>query len=223
MGCAGAALTGPAGAGWAGQSPLCRSRAVASAQRGPLAGVATGLGQLAHHVHALCPLGQKRGLGLVAGRRAGPRRGLGHPAAGLDHDSGPPARGRGSKKNGPTNALGRSRGGLSTKLHLLPDALGRPVRALLTAGQVHDRAPAEELLADLRPSCLVTDRGYDARAWRAHLAARGTQAVIPAQRKPGDTAYTPARHGMATTPPAIANETHLCQAQAVPTLCHPLR
>ena len=84
---------------------------------------------------------------------------------------------------------------MSTKLHLLTDALGRPVRALLTAGQVHDRAPAEALLADLRPACLVADRGYDARAWRAHLAARGTLAVIPAQRKPGDTAYTPARYG----------------------------
>ena len=69
------------------------------------------------------------------------------------------------------------------------------MRALLTAGQVHDRAPAEQLLADLCPACLVADRGYDARTWRAHLAARGTLAVIPAQRKRGDTAYTPARYG----------------------------
>jgi transposase len=84
---------------------------------------------------------------------------------------------------------------MSTKLHLLTDGLGRPVRALLTAGQVHDRTPAEALLADLQPACLVADRGYDARAWRTHLAARGTLAVIPAQRKRGDTAYTPARHG----------------------------
>ncbi len=84
---------------------------------------------------------------------------------------------------------------MSTKLHLLTDALGRPVRALLTAGSVHDRIPAEQVLADLRPACLVADRGYDARAWRAHLAARGTLAVIPAQRKRGDTTYTPARHG----------------------------
>lgn len=84
---------------------------------------------------------------------------------------------------------------MSTKLHLLTDTLGRPVRALLTAGSVHDRTPAEHVLADLRPACLVTDRGYDARAWRTYLAARGTQAVIPAQRKRGDTAYTPPRHG----------------------------
>ena len=134
-------------------------------------------------------------MGPVAGRRADPRRGPGHFIAGFDHESSPPTRSRGSKKNGPANALGRSRGGLSPKLHLLTDALGRPVRALLTAGQVHDRAPAEALLADLPPTCLVAERGYDARAWRAHLAARGTLAVIPAQRKPGDTAYTPARYG----------------------------
>ena len=66
---------------------------------------------------------------------------------------------------------------------------------MLTAGSVHDRRPAEQVLADLHPACLVADRGYDARTWRAYLAARGTQVVIPTQRKRGDTAYTPARHG----------------------------
>lgn len=84
---------------------------------------------------------------------------------------------------------------MSTKLRLLADAPGRPVRALLTAGQVHDRIPAEAPLADWPPACLVADRGYEARAWRQHLARRGTQAVIAAKRQRGDTAYTPARHG----------------------------
>ena len=69
------------------------------------------------------------------------------------------------------------------------------MRALLTAGSVHERTPAEQLLADLRPACLIADRGYDARTWRTCLAARGTLVVIPAQRKRGDTAYTPARYG----------------------------
>lgn len=84
-------------------------------------------------------------------------------------------------------------------MHLLTDALDRPVRALLTAGSVHDRLPAERLLADLHPAYLVADRGYDARAWRTYLAARDTLAVIPAQRKRGDTAYTPARYGYEAT------------------------
>nr|GFB42754.1 hypothetical protein [Tanacetum cinerariifolium] len=126
---------------------------------------------------------------------ARPRRRLRHAAAGFHYGASPPARSRGAKKNRADPALGRSRGGLSTKLHLLTDVLGRPVRALLTAGSVHDRTPAEQLLADLRPAYLVADRGYDARTWRTYLAARGTLAMIPAQRKRGDTAYTPARYG----------------------------
>lgn len=69
------------------------------------------------------------------------------------------------------------------------------MRALLTGGQTHDSAPAEHLLGDLRPACLVADRAYGSRAWRTLLAQRGTQAVIPAKRQPGDTAYTPARYG----------------------------
>ena len=70
------------------------------------------------------------------------------------------------KKNGADPALGCSRSGLNTKLHLLPDALGQPVRALLTAGSVHDLTLAERVLADVRPAYLVADRGYDARTWR---------------------------------------------------------
>lgn len=73
------------------------------------------------------------------------------------------------------------------------------MRALLTAGSVHDRTPAERLLADLCPAYVVADRGYDARTWRTYLAARGTLAVIPAQRKRGDTVYTPARYGHDST------------------------
>ena len=40
------------------------------------------------------------------------------------------------RKRGPDEALGRSRGGLTTKVHLLADALGRPLRIGLTGGQV---------------------------------------------------------------------------------------
>jgi len=54
------------------------------------------------------------------------------------------------RKNRADQALGRFRGGLSTKLHLLINVLGRHERALLTAGFMHDRTPVEQLLADLR-------------------------------------------------------------------------
>src|ERR1700733_10491654 len=50
-----------------------------------------------------------------------------------------------SKKNGP-QAIGRSRGGLTTKIHALVDALGNPVELMLTPGQDHDLTCAEPLM-----------------------------------------------------------------------------
>ena len=51
----------------------------------------------------------------------------------------------GAKKNG-EQAIGRSRGGLTTKIHALVDALGNPVELMLTPGQAHDLTCAEPLL-----------------------------------------------------------------------------
>ena len=84
-----------------------------------------------------------------------------------------------AQKNGADPALGRSHDGLSTKQHLLTDALGRPKRALLTAVSVHNRTLSEQVLTELWPARLVADRGYDARAWWAYLIARGTLASFP--------------------------------------------
>ena len=86
------------------------------------------------------------------------------------------------KKNGP-QVLGRSRGGLTTKLHAVADARGRPVRLGLTAGQRHDAPQALPLLGDLAPAYLIADRGYDFDPLVAVLAARGTHAVIQLRRK----------------------------------------
>lgn len=101
---------------------------------------------------------------------------------GLDHRAGTPARERRAQKNGP-QALSRSRGGLSSKLHVVADARGRFVRGGLTAGQRHDVPQALPLLGDLAPAYLIADRSYDADALVAALAARGTCAVIPPRRK----------------------------------------
>src|SRR5512135_127840 len=49
------------------------------------------------------------------------------------------------KKGADDQALGRSRGGFSTKVHVAVDALGNPVKVLLTAGQAHDLSKAKEL------------------------------------------------------------------------------
>src|SRR5712671_5919284 len=66
-----------------------------------------------------------------------------------------------AKKNGP-QAIGRSRGGLTTKVHALVDALGNPVNLMLTPGQDHDLACAQPLLENADPGALLADKAYDA-------------------------------------------------------------
>jgi transposase len=76
--------------------------------------------------------------------------------------------------------MGRSRGGLTTKIHALVDAGGRPVRLMLTAGQANDAPVAEALLKDLADGAtLIADRAYDTNAIRDLAAARGAWANIP--------------------------------------------
>ena len=84
------------------------------------------------------------------------------------------------KKNGP-QAIGRSRGGLSTKIHALVDALGNPVRCLLTAGQVHDVTQAEPLLEGIPARQVVADKGYDAKDLIDLIHRRAAKANIPAR------------------------------------------
>ena len=75
--------------------------------------------------------------------------------------------------------MGRSRGGLTTKIHALVDAQGRPILLKLTAGQAHDGRSAEDMLASVGPGqTLLADRAYDSDALRADLAARGAVANI---------------------------------------------
>jgi transposase len=166
-----------------GQPALRGGGALADAQRLPLAGPADGLGQLAHDVHALPALDRRGPMGPGAGGCATARCAA-HAAGGLDHRARPPACQRGTQKNGP-QALGRSRGGLTSKskLHVVADARGRFVRGGLTAGQRHDAPQALPLLDGLAPAYLIADRGYDSDSLVAALAARGTQAVIPPRRK----------------------------------------
>lgn len=88
-------------------------------------------------------------------------------------------------------ALGRSRGGLSTKIHLLADSRCRPLATVTTAGQRHDSVAFELLMADLRvarpgrgrprtrPHSLLADKAYSNKAIRRHLRNRRIRAVIP--------------------------------------------
>jgi transposase len=75
--------------------------------------------------------------------------------------------------------MGRSRGGLTTKIHALVDACGLPIALKLTEGQAHDGRSAEDMLAALPRKCVVlADRGYDSDALRAKIAAQGAKANI---------------------------------------------
>ena len=82
------------------------------------------------------------------------------------------------KKNG-EQAIGRSRGGLTTKIHALVDALGNPVDLMLTPGQAHDLTCAEPLLAEADPEALIGDKAYDADPLLDTLAQRDIAPVIP--------------------------------------------
>ena len=85
------------------------------------------------------------------------------------------------KKNGgqSSQALGRSRGGFSTKIHVSVDALGNPLRFRLTAGQSHDITQAQALIADYEYGHVIADRAYDSGDFLETIADSGAIAVIP--------------------------------------------
>jgi transposase len=75
--------------------------------------------------------------------------------------------------------MGRSRGGLTTKIHALVDANGNPIALKLTAGQAHDGKSASDMLDQLSVGqILLADRAYDSDALRKSLADRGAWANV---------------------------------------------
>ena len=88
---------------------------------------------------------------------------------------------RRTEKNGgqAAQALGRSRGGFSTKVHTSVDALGNPLRFTLTAGQRHDITQAEALVIDLDSEYVIADRSYDSDDFVQFIITNGAIPVIP--------------------------------------------
>ena len=75
--------------------------------------------------------------------------------------------------------MGRSRGGLTTKIHVVVDANGLPITLKLTEGQAHDGRSAEDMLDTLGPEqTLLADRAYHSDALRHRLAERGAWANV---------------------------------------------
>jgi len=64
----------------------------------------------------------------------------------------------------------------------LADALGRPLRFILTPGQAHDLTQAHALLEGQTARRVIADRGYDSNGFRSIVANLGAKAVVPAKR-----------------------------------------
>jgi transposase len=94
---------------------------------------------------------------------------------------------------GDREALGRSRGGYSTKLHLRVEGRGRPMVILATAGQRHEAPMLRKLMEQgavkrpgpgrprIGPDAVAGDKGYSYPSLRRYLRQRGIRAVIPSK------------------------------------------
>lgn len=79
--------------------------------------------------------------------------------------------------------MGRSRGGLTTKIHAVVDQRGLPIRLSLTAGQAHDTKRVGDLLGAVSPNTVVlADKAYDADSVRELIQERGGAPNIPDRR-----------------------------------------
>ncbi|WP_443078466.1 IS5 family transposase [Streptomyces sp. NBC_01723] len=141
------------------------------------------------------------------------------------------ATGRKGGTTGRTNrndhALGRSRGGLTTKIHLACDGRGRPLAILLTPGQRHDSICARPLLERIhvprtgvgRPRCrpdqVIADKAYSSRGFRAYLRKRGIAHTIPEKTDQRRHRHNRGRHG--GRPPAF--DRHLYRRRNVVERC----
>src|SRR5947207_3060930 len=131
---------------------------------------------MVQHLHALLAVGAERGLGApfqgLVGRSRfiRPHRRNLHPGPSAWH----------RRKRGTQNqAIGKSRGGLTTKIAALVDALGNLVRFVLLPGQRHDITSFDVLMAGIASLALIGDKAFDAGWLRERLTGAGIEAVIP--------------------------------------------
>jgi transposase len=71
---------------------------------------------------------------------------------------------------------------LTTKIHMLADTFGRPLRIIITPGQTGDITCADALIEGLQADAVLADKAYDSNALRETIAAMGADAVIPSNR-----------------------------------------
>jgi transposase len=87
------------------------------------------------------------------------------------------------KKGGDGRLIGRTKGGMNTKLHAVTDTQGRPIRLHVTAGQISDYTGAAALIETLpKVDWLLADRGYDADWFRKQLKDKEIKPCIPGRK-----------------------------------------
>ncbi|MGY4335802.1 IS5 family transposase [Bradyrhizobium sp. LM2.9] len=86
--------------------------------------------------------------------------------------------GQGAKGGTQSQAIGRSKGGMTTKILALTDALGNLVRFVLLPGQRFDTVGVPPLIEGLAFNALIADKAFDSNAIIAELEARGAKVVI---------------------------------------------
>ncbi|WP_099053112.1 IS5 family transposase [Streptomyces griseochromogenes] len=140
------------------------------------------------------------------------------------HAAGARKRGLPDRAEPGDHGLGRSRGGLSTKVHLASDSYARPLALHVTAGQAGDAPAFEAVMAGIRvprsgrgrprtrPEAVLADRAYSSRAIRGQLRRRGIRAVIP---QPSDQVGHRLRRGRAGGRPPVFDAEAYKQRNAV--------
>ncbi len=79
-------------------------------------------------------------------------------------------------------ALGRSKGGFTTKIHAMVDALGNPLKFILTSGQRNDITQADSLIKNTSNTTVIADKGYDANSLIQTIEEHQSTAVIPPKK-----------------------------------------
>jgi len=142
-----------------------------------LARLAGTVWRLEEHAQEAQPLGQERGWQRLFEHLAAKAD---NEYAMIDSTIGRAHQHRAGAQKNDDQAIGRSKGGLSTKIHALVDALGNPLRFLLTPGQADDLIGADALLPQMAAEVLISDKAYDAdEGVLKPLASAGKSTVIP--------------------------------------------
>jgi len=93
-----------------------------------------------------------------------------------------------------SQAMGRTKGGMNSKISVIVDGVGQPIRLLLSAGNDADITHAQSMAEEIPGSMLVADKGYDSDPFRQWLRARGIAPCIP----PRSNRLKPCRYSRAS-------------------------